>query len=384
MKKRRFLSYFTLLLSCFYFIGLTTSCMDGTNRKEIKIGAILPLTGNIAFLGEPVKKALDLYVDENKEEFEKRGYSLSIVYGDTKGNAKDAVSIANKMSTIDKVNIFLPFLTNVCQAIIPVAEKNDIFTLALSTYPPIVQNNIAFKLFYDFANESIVLTDYLFSKGIKKTLIFGSNDAASKYQFDYYLSKDLKNKNIDFKYVEFGVGEKDFEKIIPKDLNDFDSYLLIGFGSDFPPLLEVMHKYGVLNSDKPVVCGIGGFEINENTPVELVKNLIFAIPDYLLSNGDKYIEFKKKYTQKYQTENSSFMAVFAFDNMIALHELIKKDVTIDFNKGSDVKEKMIGLGSFIGLTGKIVIRPDGQSEVGIALAKFDGSYDRIISAEIQN
>ena len=64
-------------------------------EKTIKIGAILPLSGNLAAIGVPERNVLDLTVDELNEKQDK--YRYEIIFEDSKGNAGEGATIANKL-----------------------------------------------------------------------------------------------------------------------------------------------------------------------------------------------------------------------------------------------------------------------------------------------
>jgi len=63
-------------------------------EEEIKIVAILPLTGDLAFLGEEIRKSIDIAVDEARQE----GLSLNVLYEDDQSlSPVAAVNATNKL-----------------------------------------------------------------------------------------------------------------------------------------------------------------------------------------------------------------------------------------------------------------------------------------------
>jgi len=63
------------------FTILFNSCAKKEDNS-IKVGVILPLTGNLAFLGKPIQQAFDIFLEDNREYFEKNNISFNILYGD--------------------------------------------------------------------------------------------------------------------------------------------------------------------------------------------------------------------------------------------------------------------------------------------------------------
>ena len=69
--------YKLVLISVAFLVILSGGCVK-KDGKEIKIGAILPLTGDLAFLGEEIRKGIDIAVEEVRQE----GLSLKVFYED--------------------------------------------------------------------------------------------------------------------------------------------------------------------------------------------------------------------------------------------------------------------------------------------------------------
>jgi branched-chain amino acid transport system substrate-binding protein len=71
-------------------------------EKEIKIGAILPLTGDNASYGIALKKGMDLAIDEINEK-RINGKKLDVVFEDSQSDPQKAVNAFNKLVNADKV-----------------------------------------------------------------------------------------------------------------------------------------------------------------------------------------------------------------------------------------------------------------------------------------
>ncbi|BCJ86280.1 ABC transporter substrate-binding protein [Effusibacillus dendaii] len=79
---------------------------SSTDSSTIKIGAILPLTGDAAPLGDQSKKAIQLAVDEINEKGgikSMNGAKLQVVWGDSQGNQQVAQSETSRLITQEKV-----------------------------------------------------------------------------------------------------------------------------------------------------------------------------------------------------------------------------------------------------------------------------------------
>lgn len=99
-------------------------------EKEIKIGAILPLTGDNAPYGNALKVGMDLAVEEvNSKRITDN--KLSIVFEDSQGDPQKAVNAFNKLVTADKVPMVIGDMFSAgTLAIAPISEKRKIVLLS--------------------------------------------------------------------------------------------------------------------------------------------------------------------------------------------------------------------------------------------------------------
>ena len=85
-----------IIISMLFFIGCGEKAKTGNskaeNEKNVKIGAILPLTGGGAFIGKSIQEGLLLA----KEQY---GENLELIIEDSQGIPKNALSIYKLLKT---------------------------------------------------------------------------------------------------------------------------------------------------------------------------------------------------------------------------------------------------------------------------------------------
>ena len=102
------------------------------NKQEdiIKIGAILPLSGDAATYGKALQKGMELAVIEINSESKVLDQSIVIVYEESGADAKTAVSAINKLINADKVPLIIgDMFSSTTLAIAPIAQKNKVVLL---------------------------------------------------------------------------------------------------------------------------------------------------------------------------------------------------------------------------------------------------------------
>lgn len=110
-------------------------------KEPIKIGFIGPLSGDAAAYGVDEKNATSLAVEEINKMGGVNGRLLEIIYEDGKCSGKDAVSAAQKLINIDKVQIILGgACSGETLAIAPIAEQNKILLFSAFSSSPDITN----------------------------------------------------------------------------------------------------------------------------------------------------------------------------------------------------------------------------------------------------
>jgi branched-chain amino acid transport system substrate-binding protein len=115
MNIKSFINLSVATIAIFVF----TSC--NTKNDSVKVGMLLPMTGNSANYGDIMKKGSDLALKQAEKKYGKAPFSL--VYEDSKGNAKDGVLGMRKLLAADKAPVVVTAFTGVILAVTPIAEE---------------------------------------------------------------------------------------------------------------------------------------------------------------------------------------------------------------------------------------------------------------------
>lgn len=154
-------------------VWLMTKEIKPTDQK-IKIGALLPLTGKFANLGEDIKNGLELARKDSKED---KGIDFEIVYEDSAADPKTALPAAQKLITVDQV----PFVyggpgSSGNVAVAPIFEQNKVIFTAISSTPKLNEaGDYIFKVQPDINGEVRRSAQRMFAEGFRKVgLIYDS------------------------------------------------------------------------------------------------------------------------------------------------------------------------------------------------------------------
>src|SRR5512144_649699 len=105
----------------------------GAASAQVKVGAVLSVTGPASFLGDPEKKTLELYVDEINAKGGVNGQKLQLVVYDDGADANAARTFATRLIEEDKVAAMVGgTTTGATLAMMPLFEEAQIPLISLA------------------------------------------------------------------------------------------------------------------------------------------------------------------------------------------------------------------------------------------------------------
>ena len=114
-------------------IALWVASGVGEASAQVKLGAVLSVTGPASFLGDPEKKTLEMYVDEINAKGGVNGQKLQLVVYDDGADANAARTFATRLVEEDKVVAMVGgTTTGATLAMMPVFEEAQIPLISLA------------------------------------------------------------------------------------------------------------------------------------------------------------------------------------------------------------------------------------------------------------
>lgn len=285
----------------------------------IKIGAILPLTGNAAKKGEYESQGALLAVEEINSQGGIKGKKIELIIEDSESDPTKGISVFRKLVEINKVNYLIGALSNVGMALKDLIEENKIPTFWVSAHIDFLTGTE-----YIFRNIPISsqyvesLSDFIYQKlGLSKVGILYMND-----DFGVNLKDEFKKVfpgNISF-LEQYDKNGKDFRTQITKlKENNPEGIFIAGYGIGTGILIKQLREMKVeVQLFGPV--GIGQVDTKEAAG-PAIEGVIFT--DFIDYSKEETKNFKEKYMAKYKEEpgtdsflsyNSIKMLAFAIEN----------------------------------------------------------------------
>lgn len=321
--------FYVLALALFVLAFGCGNQEKGGEKEVVKIGAILPLTGNYAWFGELNANSIKLAVDIINQENEKK---IELILLDNKSTVKDGINSTLKLISNDGVNAIISTPSSLSLAINEILRSHKNIThIALSANSNILENEVSVvRAYLSAEDDAKELSEFVKENvNFNRIVAFTIND-------DYGLSffKSFKNMmNDSIINVIINYGQQDFKNSIMKlNLRSNDIVIIIEHGTQA--------SYNLIKQIKDYNMDIKVFGNSSIASSPIVKQLN---PNYL--NGiicsttpfdlgelnEKAKILINKYNNKYGKTDVNLGQSYAFDAVNNFYKIS------DFINGQDIK-----------------------------------------------
>ena len=345
-----------LALGILLFFSGCDNKLDENNT--ITIGAVIPLTGEVATYGKSLQKGFDLYLAENP--------NIKIKYFDTKGDAKYAVSAIKKLQS-ENISFALGDATSGSTlAMSPIANKNNIilFTPIATSDKLEGAGKFIFKNSPKNKKQANRVYEFLIKeKSYKKVGIVYKNSAYSTNLAKVFM-EIVKNNNINIDICEINYDEISNFRIPIEKLKkcNVDSVFIPSNYEDTGRFLKQLKENQL---DITVVGTDGAYS---KKLIELAKgstdNFYLTMMEVDKSNA-MYHKFVTNYKDKYNSEPNIFTA-YGYEAIAILSNAIDKSETY-----TSTDTRMILLNnSFDSMTGNLSFDKTGELNRSYGILKI--------------
>ncbi|MDA3836867.1 MAG: ABC transporter substrate-binding protein [Nanoarchaeota archaeon] len=274
------------------------------DKEVIKIGVSLPLSGDVAFLGESAKNAILLAQSELGET----KFEYVLIFEDNMFDGKQAATNAEKLISVNNVDAIISAFSGPANGITPKSEPAKVIHMSIASDTSVADGLYTFDHVTTPEEEVSLLVAEMQRKGISKVAYFGALNAGATPILNEFKRRAIE-ANIEIVLEdESQIGNNDFKTaLIKAEKKNPDVYLLI-LGS---PGLETFAKQSK--------------ELNQNIPMVGIESFDFTAEKDLFE-GQWYVGFgveNAEFTEKYIAVYGENPQMFAADNYDNFNILIK-------------------------------------------------------------
>jgi branched-chain amino acid transport system substrate-binding protein len=319
--------------------------------ETIKIGAILPLTGDFSLFGGWLKEGIDFAVSSSN-------LPVRVIYEDNANQNAKSVSSFQKLVKVDKVNAVITARTPTANVLLPLINSHKVFTIF--TFADLPRGDKKYILNYHFPieDEITALTEFAFKKIGKKAAILTVNDDFGRLGADLFEVKFKQLGGVVIYKDMFSQVIADFKPIVGKLKNSNPDFVfVIAWEQNFLSLTKSMKEQ---NLSIPIV-GPNVLSIY----IPLVKKYLplsyFTVSFYDAGKKNPhYEEFIELFKKRFGKEPNMVHAESYEATVIILNALKKtKNLSTYFDNFKQYE----------GIFGKIIIDQERQAHFPLAIVE---------------
>ncbi|MFZ4614932.1 MAG: ABC transporter substrate-binding protein [Rectinemataceae bacterium] len=320
---------------------------SGSSGNTVKIGWFGPLTGDSALWGQAEFNTFKMMADDYNAaggiDVGGKKYKIEAIGYDDKGDSTEAVNVAKRLITQDKVSAIVgPQGSGEAIPIVPIANENKIPVVATTATNPKVTvaddgsvNPYMYRACFTDPYQGKVAAFYAFQKLGKKSaaILMTIDDPYSAGLSQYFKEafEELGGKVVE--EVSFTSGEKDFRAPLTKiKAAKPDIIFMPNYYNDVALSARQARDLGI----DQVLLGGDGWP-SENL-IELAGNALEGgyFINHLDFDGAAAKPFRDAYKAKYQ-KNAELNSYMVHDALVMVIDAIKRAKSI---KGEDIKKAL--------------------------------------------
>jgi branched-chain amino acid transport system substrate-binding protein len=361
MKNKKTLLIITAIV---VIIGLIIGINIYQSSKEpevIKIGAILPLTGEGSFWGNNAKKGIELSLEEiNSSSNKNNKYKIEVIYEDSHTNAKSAISALQKLISQYKIQCsIVDMISSNVLAMAPIANANKVVIISpgasareITNAGPFVFRNWPSDALQGKINAIFALNELKWKK-IAIIYVLNAYGEGLKDEFTNYFEKG-GGKIILTEGINQGA--TNIRNQILKIYNlyknkSIDGVYLAIYPTEHPIFLKQSKEIGL----KIPILATESFDNPKIISLPESEGVVYSVPAEADTTRSVVKNFRDNFRKKFQ-EEPGITADAAYDALKLLTLCINKVG----NNGEKIRNCLIGIKNYEGASGLITFDENGD------------------------
>jgi branched-chain amino acid transport system substrate-binding protein len=295
-------------------------------QDTLKVGLILPMTGQQASTGKQIKAAVDLYVQQNGSMV--AGKKIEIILKDDGAVPDNAKRLAQELIVNDKVNFVAGFgITPCALAVAPLATEAKIPEVVMAAGTSIITERSPFivRTSFTLPQSSVVIADWAAKNGIKKVVTIVSDYAPGVDAEKSFTERFTAAGGQVVEAIRIPLMNPDFAPFLQRAADAkpdaLFAFVPAGQGGTF------MKQYAERGLDKAGIRLIGPGDVTDDDLINGMGDAVLGAVTAHLYSADHNSAKNKAFVAAFKQANAfrpNFMAVGGYDGMHLIFEALKK------------------------------------------------------------
>ena len=332
--------------------GAALSLISGCAKqgREIRVGVMAPLTGDVASWGEMQRRSTELALIEENAVGGVDGKRIVAVYEDDRVDPKTGVNAFRKLADVDRVPIVVGSpASNVTLAVAPIANEKEVVLLSSGSTATEVKDAgpYVFRIMPSDEVQASIMAEWTLELGFRNVAIVYVENSWGRGLMEAF-RQDLRKRGGNIVTVQASdQAETDFRAQLSKVQASRPDVIYAplytkGAGLMAKQARELGLNQQILGADvygTPELVEAGG---------EAVEGILYtSFQEY---HGPEYQDFLTKYEDRYGLTPETY-AVYCYDAMKIAIEAMRRIPAIQSVSGSSIREALLSIEDYHGATG---------------------------------
>jgi len=298
----------------------------GWAQDSVKIGLILPMTGQQASTGKQISAAVRLYQQEHGTTV--AGKKVEVIIKDDGAVPDNTKRLAQELIVNDKVSVIAGFgVTPAALAAAPLATEAKVVEVVMAAGTSIITERSPYiaRTSFTLPQSSVIIADWAAKNGIKKVVSIVS-DYAPGADAEKSFSERFKAAGGEVvEAIKVPLANPDFAPFLQRAADAKPDAIFVfvpsGQGGTF------MKQYAERGLDKAGIKLIGPGDVTDDDLLPGMGEAVIGAVTAHLYSADHDSAKNKAYVEAFKKANNfrpNFMSVGGYDGMHLIYEALKK------------------------------------------------------------
>lgn len=317
------------LLPALAIVALLTmvvaACSKAGSPQNLRVGAVLALTGSGANYGKSLQRGLELAKSDINSAGGAGGRQVEVLYEDSQGDAKTGISAFSKLTSVDHTPVVFGSISSVVLAVQPLANERGVVFINSSAISPKIcagATGFSFSFMVSGKSEAIFIAETLATtpKPLSTAVIY-SNNASGKDTFEFFRGAFAAKDGHLAGQEAYELGTTDFSTQITKlRSSGATQVVMIAFSSaEFAGILNTAARLDY----KPRWVSYSGFETHETLQLagDAANGVVYSFPKYDTTSTGAAAGFYERYSRANGTWPDIY-TLTSYDTLVTLAKVV--------------------------------------------------------------
>lgn len=293
----------------------------GDERTIVKIGVILPLSGDMAAVGSASRDAVRMALEDGNKTSR---HEYQVVFEDDRLTPTEVAKAAQKLISVDRVSALVSTWSYGGRIVAPLAERAKVPHIGVAWDHMVADGEYSFLHLTPPAEFMKAFLEVFKRIGVKRVALLGVEESGSVYALDEFV-RMAPDYGVEVVYRDSVLWDiKDFESVVTKIAGVKPEYLVFNLGGEAlnGALLKSLRTQRVPFR----YTAITSFDVIDPS---LIEGLWYVSDSYLPDDFSEQFKARYGHTMRYGVGNfyeAIKLFIFAFDRSASASSQEAKDV----------------------------------------------------------